>query len=167
MTLPDEVIECVNKIVTENRTKNIMDVISECVCAVRCLDCFEEVQDNLVNNAIQDLVYDARHRINVKLKKESGGYLSSATDKTKTGRAAVEKVAATIFDYCIAGTTLGELTGDMLFEVEKKERAIAAGHNFNANLCKRLQVFNLGEKKVKELPIAKVKKIFDTLKAGC
>ena len=101
MNMPVEIINCVHEIVEKNKKDPILDVISQAICEVRNLDCFEEAQEILVNSAIQDLVYDVRHKINVKIKNDNNSYSKSAFDKTSKGRAAVERVALTVFDYKI------------------------------------------------------------------
>lgn len=112
---------------------------------------FSEFVDVLVRHCIMELAYDERHKINTKIK-SLGGYYDT---KPKVNLGSVPSVGAayeSVYNYCIGGSILGELTGAELEDLESAERGKAKGHIFNAELLKWLRSSGVrGDKKVKEV----------------
>lgn len=137
MELPDYVAEIVDKMTLDN-----LDDIDEAARLaeeeIRAMPDFKRViAPALVTLAITELVYRSRCANNVKLKRENG---PEPVVPNKVGISdSVAHIYKSVYDLCIGRKTLGNMTGAELTEVAHSERAIAAGHSFNAALCERLR----------------------------
>ena len=118
--------------------------------AIRKLPEFEDLTENLLRMAEQELIYDARHQANIRTRLENGGYGGPA--KVVSGDSeAVKRVAQSVYAYAIAGTMLGMVLGDQLPDIAASEAARAEGHAFNARLCERLAGMVPKGKRVREV----------------
>lgn len=131
---------------------------------IRKLPEFDSLVATLVRSAIADLIYDARHDANRKLKNASGDYGGAA--KVVTGCcSATQRIAQSVFEYRIAGTALGLVLGKDLRTIAESESNIAEGHKFNAALCRTLARMVAPEKRVNEaVSEKKLRMIFDRLR---
>lgn len=130
---------------------------------VRKLKEYPELVETLVRHAIQNLVYAARHRANVVMRSGAGKYGAAAKVKAHESES-LRRVAASMYSYAIAGTVLGNLTGKELPAIAAAEQAIAAGHDFNSQLCLRLAQVVPEDKSVREVVSErKLKSLFKEL----
>lgn len=136
MKFPEEVL-CVCRAASERHPEDVSAAVDEAVARLKRLASYPDLVETLVRQAVQDLVYEARHVKNVRTRRENGGY-GGPPKVTVGGNAEIGRVYEDVFAYRIAGTTLGSLTGAELPAVASKEREIAGGHLFNAALCERL-----------------------------
>jgi len=128
--------------------------------AIRSLPDFADWVNAFVTSAIRELVYDARHQMNVAMKRDTGYYGGPA--KVKVGDSAdIQKVYQSFYEYHIAGMQLGMLKGADLEGIAESEAARAEGHAFNARLCKKLREVVPDDKTVREaVPERKLREIF-------
>lgn len=135
-TFPDEVMNAV-----DDATRQFPDDIDEAVdCAVtniRDLECFPDIQDMLVRNAIRGMVHDSRHKTNIAIKQDACEYGGPAKVKY-AGNETVNRVAASCYDYSIGSKSLGSCGLDDLVKLKLQEENVAHGHQVNAMLCDRL-----------------------------
>ena len=149
MNLPPSILEIVHK-VTEKYPDDIQEATDAAIKQIKNLSDYQSFVNGLVHMAIRDQIYQRRHQVNVKLRREAGGY--DTTNKHSPAESSVvEGVYRSCHDYFIAGRTLGDLLGNELAEVESSERAIANGHLFNANLLAELRPLVKAEKRVREV----------------
>lgn len=128
---------------------DVSKAVDEAEKTIRELPEFKSLVDTLVRSAIQDLVYDARHRHSVSVKRGAGCY--GTPPKTLTGASpGVRRVSESVYSFHIAGTTLGRLKGGQLLSIAENERAIATGHSFNARLCLKLKSLVKDDQTVRE-----------------
>lgn len=139
---PKPVVDAVEAAV--KKYPNSIDEAAEAAeIAIRKLSTFEDVVSQLITSAVRDIVYDVRHVNNVKTKRQTGRYDTVPRTNVATSES-VQEVYRSVYDYAIAGMTLGSLSGEDLDKVAASETAIAEGHRFNASLCVELR------KKVKD-----------------
>ncbi len=148
MEFPEEVYDTVKEAVEANHL-DLPAALAQAEEAIRNLDCYGELIDTLVHNAIQDLVYRERHVHNVRVKTAAKAYGTEAKVKTAAS-ATVQRVHDSLFSYYIAGKTLGQLRGEELDTVAASEEARGNGHHFNARVCRRLRGMVRDEQSVKE-----------------
>lgn len=162
MQFPDSFLVVIRE-KTNRYGSDIAKAVEESEKALRKLPEFESQIEAMVTNAIRDLVYDERHVINVKLKRESGRYNNESTMKGLDP--SIVKVHQSLYEYFIAGTTLGDLYGKQLSQIADNENAIAEGHQFNAGLCNWLRKVVPDEKQVKQVVSEKqLRNIFSKVK---
>lgn len=135
MSYPESVLVAVQKATDEN-PDDIEAAISQAERAVRKLPDFDSLVGALISEAVRELVYRTRGVMNVQIKRDAAMYVGIA--KVSSLSEGVAKVYRSVYEYKIASTTLGRLTGKQLPEVAESERAIAGGHLFNAELCEWL-----------------------------
>lgn len=135
MQIPESVIEAVERAVGEHPT-DIPAATTQAFEEVIHLEDYEEFVKSLVWKCIQELAYDARHKTNVRIKRREGYYGQEA--KVNPVSDGVIKVYS-VYRYHIGGNMLGNIRGEELADLAEKERAIANGHVFNAELCEWLQ----------------------------
>lgn len=115
----------------------------------------------LIEMAVRELIHNMRHRENVRMRKDRGEYGGKA--KVVPGEATA-KIVRAVYDYMIAGITLGSVLGEDLQGIADAEAAKADGHSFNANLCRKLHPLVGKGKMVREcVKEAKLQKMFDEL----
>ncbi len=105
---------------------------------------FQKMVDALVDDAIQGAVYRAREEANRALRVGASCPRPAARPGVLPDDG-VEAVYDSYFSYSIAGRALGSLTGDELPLFAADEEARAAGHAFNARLCRELAKAVSGE----------------------
>lgn len=103
----------------------------------------------LVRDQLRSLIHGWRHIRNTQKKKSAGGYGGPAK-VNKACNSVANASRDSFFSYCIAGTTLGSMTGIELKRTAESERAMSNGHLFNATLCEELAKVVPDEKTVKE-----------------
>lgn len=148
MEFPQNVLRVVEKAVEKHPT-DIEAAVTQAERAVRKLDEFSELVDTLVRHAIQELVYDCRHHMNVATKNQNGEYDNPAK-VTSAASSAVQRAADSVYLFKIAGTILGDLTGKELPVVAANETAVASGHAFNAWICNKLSPLVPEDKRVRD-----------------
>ena len=136
MIFPKTVHEIVKRIAQE-KGDNIDEATKEAEAEIRKLPDFKKIVDKLVTCAVKELIYDARHMINVRIKKELGGY--DAAPKVISGKSgSVNRAARSWYNLRIGSSLLGNIMGHELAGLAKAEQARAKGHSFNAKLCSAL-----------------------------
>ena len=148
MNLPSHVIAIVSAAV-ERHHNDIPAAVNESEKRIRKLADFPELVDGLVRSAIQDAVYERRHTVNVANKRQAGQYGQPGKVKTGTSQS-LGAVKRSVYQYYIAGRTLGTILGGELRDIAANEDATAAGYTFRAQLCRRLADIVPAEKTVRE-----------------
>jgi hypothetical protein len=123
---------------------------------------FNEWTENFIRHSIQEMIYDVRHQKSHQIKAEAGGYINptKVSASSSTGNAAIAKV----YEYRIAGRTLGMLLGNELAAIASSEREIAHGHLFNCQLCEELKRLVPDDKTVRQaVPEVKLRGLFKRL----
>lgn len=150
MALPESVLRIVRK-AAEDHPGDIERAVSQAVQEVRKLKDYQNFVDNLVRHCIKEQVHEARHKANVRIKHNAKHYQRTYRTSPSSG-AAVEGVYRSVYEFRIAGTTLGELRGSDLRGIAENERALAGGHQFRARLCEWLIERKVpDDKKVREV----------------
>ena len=142
------VLEAVKKAV-KKYPNDVAKSIELAIKNVRKLSEYKALVNNLVDGAIQDIVYDTRHQENKQIKSAAGLY--GAPAKIVIGNSkAVQESARSVYDMFINGTTLGVVLGVDLETIAFNEQNIADGYSFNAAVCRRLSGMVPADKMVKE-----------------
>ena len=132
--------EELQKIVREEALKHIDDIDAATNAAERRWKKSKDYADwieTMIRNELRNMICDVRHNSNVTIRRQNGAYGGPAKVSLSTG--AVNRVAKSVlFTYCINGTSLGMLTGEMLKELIVSERERAEGCEFNSRLCSKL-----------------------------
>ncbi len=139
MQLPDAVLRAVSVGVTTH-PDNPADATTLALQTIQALENYTSLIGSLVQQCIQDAVYDERHRRNKIIRREAGLY--GAQQQVRRGPsqgAAVGKVYETVYNYYIAGKTIGLVLGCELATIARSEKGVAEGHMFNVRLCEALQ----------------------------
>lgn len=160
---PNSVVNAVET-ATEKHPNDIPAAVEMAVIKIKQLPEYNDLVDRLVTNAVRDMIYDVRHVANVRMKRQTGYYGKPA--KVKPGDTpTVNLVYESVYNYHIAGTTLGELKGADLPALRESEHAIAEGHRFNSELLAWLVDQKIPEdKKVCEaVPAKRLKLHFDRI----
>lgn len=148
MDIPENVL----RIVEEAAGKHPADIpkaVERAEKGIRGLAEFDELVSMLVRNTVQELVYDARHRANTRMRREAGDYGGPA--KVVSGdSASLGRVCESVYSYRIAGTVLGLVKGADLQAIAEGERSVASGHLFNVRLCLKLQELVPADKRVQD-----------------
>ena len=119
---------------------------------VRRLKEYDVFAIGLVDHALRELIYDARHQTNLRIRRENGNDVDRVDPKVVVGRSpAVAEVYESVYSYLIAGMMLGSVRGDVLEGIASSERAKANGHGFNANLAEALHPMVPADKTVREV----------------
>jgi hypothetical protein len=146
--------ESVRKIADDAARDHLLDIeaaVAQVERNVRELPNFDQIVTNLLKVAIHDLVYDARHKFNVQMKRDTGRYGGPPT--VRVGESdGVGRAFASVYDYCIAGTVLGDIIGSRIDELAEHEDNLANGHKFNAAVLRWLKSKGVkGDKRVREV----------------
>ena len=153
--IPAPILDAVRRAIAEHPD----DLDEMIACAVRQATQtaeYRSFREALAARAIRDLVYDERHKTSRQIRRENGAYGGPA----KVDRSASRAVQS-VYDYFIAGLSLGMILGEQLGGIAEKERAIAEGHQFNARLCERLRpLVKDGERVRDAVKEAKLRLIF-------
>lgn len=122
----------------------------------------------MARRAIRDSVYDEWHYDNRKMKKKIGDHPGKKAEVVIGKSKVVQKVAAEVWKFHIAGTLLGRVVCSELPEIGDRELKIAAGFSLKGNLCHRL--YKMVPKSKRELMVSQVisekriRKVFEELK---
>lgn len=140
---------------------SVPDATDASIRMMRDEPAFEGWRESLVRQAVTQMVYDVRHRVNTEIRSATGGYGGPAK---VTAGAAVGRVARSLYTYMIAGKTLGNLLGEELSPIADAERSRASGHLFNARLCESLSLLVTKGKTVRDcVGERKLRQVFDAL----
>ena len=115
---------------------SIEAAVAEAKAYARLASNYAEFVEQLIDGSIQELVYDARHKVNVSIKRQAGHYGKPALVEGCTG--AISDAYRSVYDYFVGGCILGNLMGRELSTLASSERAKAGGHLFNAQLLSEL-----------------------------
>ncbi len=149
MSLPESVMSIAIAAV-KRHGDDITAAVDEAETKIRKLKEFSEVVDALVHDAVQRLVYQLRGQSNQAVRRQSGVYGQPA--KVRVGASESVAVAeASYLSYYIGGRTLGGILGSELLSIAESETAVAAGHQFNAELCRQLAAIVPQNKSVAEV----------------
>lgn len=132
---PQSVAEIITR-VTEANGNEVSRAVEQAVTAITALPEFPELVNTLITEEVRNLVYAERHRVDVKMRNQSGVY-ALRRQQVVAGPATAE-VYRSVYGYYIGGRMLGDLTGAELVEVAQRERSAARGHTFNAALAEWL-----------------------------
>jgi len=136
MEMPEDVLNAVRES-CEEYPDDLDKALGAAKKAVRGLPDFKKLIDLLVDDSIQDLVYSFRHQANVAYRNSMGR--PEGLPKVVSGASAAVNAAATsVYQYFIAGTTLGQVMGSQLEAIAGSEQSMADTHSFHARLCRRL-----------------------------
>lgn len=159
----------VTDITKECAAKHGMDAKEATKCAIgkiRKLPDYGDLVEMLIEHAVLELVYDARHRSNIAMRAAAGQYGTPAKVQSSQS-SAIQRVAESLYLYAIGGTVLGNITGEQLPQLAATEAAIAEGHEFNARLCLRLSKLVPKNKVVRDcVSERRLRNIFKELGAG-
>lgn len=97
-----------------------------------------EWTDFLIAYACSDLVYDARHKMNVSVRRNAGEYGGPAKVNGESGAASNALVKSPHLHYFIAGRCLGDVFGEELGSLADCERQKAETANFHVRLLANL-----------------------------
>lgn len=148
MNYPDEVVAIAQDAAAKHGDD--IDVAVEVAeAAIRALPSFKAIVAVLLHNAFRELIYDARHVANVQTRRNAGHYGGPGVVVTGASTG-IKEIYRSVYEYNIAGTQLGLLKGGELTDIADSESAIASGHMFNAELCRRLAKIVPEGKTVKE-----------------
>lgn len=163
----EEFPETMVEIIERAARQHSEDITKGVECAkrdIQSLPEYHQLIDTLVTEAIRELIYDVRHRDNVKMRNESGAY--SIEPKVQPGKSKdVQETFENLHRYFLAGQTLGEIMGEQLEGIAESEESKANGHLFNARLCRELSRLVPEGKRVKDVvSLKKLGMIFKKLK---
>lgn len=151
-------------IASEEAKKHSDDIDAAVDAAMRrlCkLPNYTDLVDNLVRSAVRHVVSDARHTMNVAMRRSNSEYGGPA--KVVAG-SAVNRVASDYYAYYIGGRTLGTIKGEELTDIAASESERANGHDFNARLCRSLAPLVPKDKTVRQcVKPGKLRTIFEGL----
>lgn len=137
--------------------KNMEDIDGATNRSLACLRKnpeFDSLIESFIWNSVRDLVHDFRHKNNVEIKRQTGQY--NTVPKVQPGKSeSVQSAYADVFDFCIAGKTLGSMTGAELPIVALNERTSSEGHLRNARICEALAPLVAENQTVRESVTAK------------
>lgn len=158
MNMPDSILEIARE-ESEKHAKDIARAVESAEARIKSLPEYKSFVLALVRDAVQHLVYQARHTMNTKIKKDLGEY--AGTQKVEHGSRSVSEVYESVYNYRINGRILGDIEGDELPEIAKGQREIAKGHTTNALLCEHLaKLVPAGFKVRQKVSEAKLRQIF-------
>jgi hypothetical protein len=131
---------------------------------IRRLPHFRDLLQELVKTAVLDLVHRERGSVNRALRNQAGEYGRPA--KVVVGASeAVSRAYQSYYNYFVGGSMLGMIKGEQLLELAGQERALAAGHVFNARLLEELNRLVPADREVRQaVSERKLKGLFERLK---
>ncbi len=156
------ILECVSEAMSVHTTAR-----EQIACArvkVKALPDYGDFVDNLVDEAIQSLVYDQRHRQNCSIKYTGDtGTSGAAESKVKVGGCkAVADAYADYFSYTVGGKRLADVYGEELADLADAEMVQSQGHAAKAALFRSLADVVRPGKQVKDaVSGARLKRMFE------
>lgn len=165
MEYAESLLEVVSKAASQH--PDDIDKAVDCAAkAVRKLPEFPEWVDQLVNGQLRNMIHDARHSANTRLRRDAGEYGGPAKVGLSTG-AVAEAARSVYMHYAIGGRSLGMILGSELVSLAAAEQEKAQGHQFNVRLCQKLVEIVPADKRVSDvLTEGKLKKLFSELEKG-
>lgn len=156
MEYPPEIREIATQ--AADRCKAAQTAVRHAIKNVRAHPAFDTFVDVLVDGAVEELVYQARHVANQKTR------TSTSVPKVIVGNSPAVQKVADLYLYRIGGNVLGNMTKEQLEAIGPSERERAAGHAFNARLCEALVPLVPKEKTVQQaVTEKKLKEVWDKL----
>lgn len=149
MDVPKIALELIAKIESLYRD-DIGKAIEKCKEEVRKDPAFPAWKEILIDMAIQELVYDARHAATTKAKNQNKEYGKAVPVRDNEAVAKAYDEVEEIYSMRLCGKTLGSMTGEDLDWMVEKERGLANGHIFNVVLGKTLRPLVSQGKTVRE-----------------
>jgi hypothetical protein len=154
VSFPEPVHETVHDIINEVVTQfpnDIPGAIKAAEQRLRALPEFDDLVATLITSAVQDLIYQRRGAVNVRLRCAAGEFDTKPRTRLQDSPDTLI-VWDNVYGYYIAGRTLGEVRGEDLEAIEEGERNVSKGHEFNAELCRWLRQQGVaGEQRVKDV----------------
>jgi hypothetical protein len=144
--IPESVTAIVEKVVARH-PNDIGAATNEALTKVKASPNFKEFYMSLVTHCLTELIYDARHKANVQLKRQTGRY----NNKSKVDYTLSSSSYRYCYDYYVNGQTLGNILGKDLLSIANSEKEIAGGHLFNHELCTWLSTQVPDDKMVREV----------------
>jgi hypothetical protein len=158
MQFPKEVYSVIKKAVATHGD-DIDGAIAMALAEVKELDNYVQLVEILVEQTIQTLVYEERHKCTVKTKREIGAYNYRA--KVQMGDSKIVKdVCQKIYGMYIGGRTLGSIMGEDIPKLLASERQIRDGHSFNVKMLERIEPLAKPGKTVQEVVKGRIKDIY-------
>lgn len=147
----------------ESNPNDVSAAATQALAELQKLPDWQTLTTDLIVNAVRGLVHQARQQSNVQIRRDAGYYGQSA--KVLATSETLTQIATSVYDYCLGGRTLGNLTGAELPAIAAHEEAAAAGHGFNASLCRWLQgIVPAGETVKQAVPEARIREVFQRLR---
>ena len=144
--------ENVQKVVEDATARYASDIdraTREAMKRIKKLPEYPQLVEMFLEKAVQEMVYDARHIVNVRTKRQAGVY--GGKGKVRVGdSSAVRRVTDSMYNYHIAGTVLGLVIGKDLPTIAESELRIGNGHLHNSRLCYYLSRIVPKDKRVKD-----------------
>lgn len=166
MQYPESVLS-VARAMAAKHGDDIPRAVTEAEKLIRKLPEFDSLVDQMIRNAVREMVYDARHISNVATKRQTGHYFQEQKVDTTKSKAVLQAYKS-VYAYCVAGTQLGLLYGERLAEIAESEQSIANGHVFNAALCRKLsEIVPKGTQVKDAISEKKLRALFDRTKKEC
>jgi hypothetical protein len=131
---------------------------------IRRLPHFRDLLQELVKTAVLDLVHRERSAVNRSLRTQAGQFGQPA--KVVVGASqAVCRAYQSYYNYFVGGSMLGMIKGEHLLGLAEQERALAAGHIFNARLLEELGAIVPAGREVQQVVSERrLKNMFERLK---
>lgn len=136
MEFSESVLEIARKAAGEY-PDDISSAVDAAEKAIRKLKEFESIVKDLIRQAVTEMVYDARHKANVRIRQSTGQYGGPAKVVVGDSRS-VNRAIESVYHYSIAGTMLGMVVGGDLEAIADSEKAVGDGHLFNSRLARLL-----------------------------
>lgn len=148
----------------QNYPTDMKKALEESLERIKRLPNYRSLVEDLIKGHVQTMIYEARHRQNVRIRRETGQY--GQPSKVKVGESKeVRDSYMSCYLYFIGGMTLGQMTGDDLVEIALGEKMKAEGHMYNVKLLEAIQPFVKSDQRVQDaIPEKKLKGIFSRVR---
>lgn len=162
MIFPDVVLKIVEEAVHKS-PDNVDKSVEEAEKKIRKLATFNSIANTLITEAIQDLVYAQRSKDNRAIRKSTG--YSGGKAKVIVGQSpSVQKVYSTVYEYRIAGQTLGHLMGEQLLPLSKAQKNVSESHAAMSKLLELLHpLVPTGKSVMEKVSQVKLRGLFKTV----
>ena len=135
-TMPANVM-AICKTSTEKYGDDVARATEQALAAIKKLPEFPDLVEGLLSDAVQGVIYDVRHRLNVTAKRGAGLY--GPPPKVLYGSSKEEAaVHRSLYNLYIGGMRLGWLKGGQLAPLADSEEAEGNGKLVNAKLLRAL-----------------------------
>lgn len=154
MQYPSEIWDIVREAVA--RCKGSEAAFRHAVKNVRAHPAFASFVDCLIDGAVQELVYQIRHKLNGPMRATA-----VAVPKVVSGNSPALQEIADLYLYRIGGNVLGNMTREQLESIAPAEAERASGHMFNCRLCERLiPLVPKGKTVQQAVPVKKLRSVW-------